>query len=327
MKARRFGLLLATLALAASLSTTGSSQDSRIEEGLIKSDDGVELFYQKTGRARRTLIIPGRLFTFDDFKQLSDEYTIISYDMRGRGRSSAVADGSKLGIHHDVQDLERVRRHFRVERASLIGYSYLGLMVVMYAMDHPERVERIVQIGPVPIKFGTKYPAGLAADDETGDPQELARLRQLRSQSYHLTNPAEYCEREWAYTRFRLVGDPAKVDRLGPSKCDMPNEWPTNLARHFEHSFASVQKLDLAREGIARVRVPVLTIHGTRDRNAPYGAGRDWAMTLPEARLLTVEGAAHQVFAEYPEIVFPAVRRFLGGAWPEKAERVTRLER
>jgi alpha-beta hydrolase superfamily lysophospholipase len=35
-----------------------------------------------------------------------------------------------------------------------------------------------------------------------------------------------------------------------------------------------VQKLDLPKEKSAAVNVPVLTMHGTKDRNAPYGSGR-----------------------------------------------------
>ena len=73
--------------------------------------------------------------------------------------------------------------------------------------------------------------------------------------------------------------------------------------------------------------MPVLTIHGTWDRNAPYAGGREWAMTLPDARLITVEGAAHQVTADATEVVLSAIDRFVGGAWPEKAEKVTALER
>lgn len=103
----------------------------------------------------------------------------------------------------------------------------------------------------------------------------------------------------------------------------MPNEWPVNLARHFESSFSSVQKLDLAKEKIATVNVPVLTIHGTRDRNAPYGAGREWALVLPNARLLTIKGGAHQTFDEFRDVVVAAVRSFLAGRWPENAEQVT----
>ncbi len=105
----------------------------------------------------------------------------------------------------------------------------------------------------------------------------------------------------------------------------MPNEWPSNLVKHFESSFTSVQKLDISKDKIASVKVPVLTIHGTKDRNAPYGAGREWALILSNARLLSIREGAHQSFDEFREIVIPAVRRFLEGNWPEGAERVTSL--
>jgi pimeloyl-ACP methyl ester carboxylesterase len=64
-------------------------------------------------------------------------------------------------------------------------------------------------------------------------------------------------------------------------------------------------------------------MHGTRDRNAPYGAGREWSYLLPNGRLLTVEGAAHQVFTESPVVVMPAVLEFLPGRWPTSATEVS----
>jgi pimeloyl-ACP methyl ester carboxylesterase len=222
--------------------------------------------------------------------------------------------------------VERIRQRFDVHKASLIGYSYLGLMIVMYAMGHPDRVDRLVQLGPVPMKFGTEYPDNLVAKDEPRDPKLLQELRRLRAEeNYHVTHPKEYCEKEWMYTRIGLVGNPANVDRVSAKPCEMPNEWPANLVKHFESSFASIQKLDISKEKIASVKVPVLTIHGTKDRNAPYGAGREWALKLPNARLLTIKGGAHQSFDEFPDIVLPAVRTFLAGNWPEGAEQVTCL--
>ena len=69
----------------------------------------------------------------------------------------------------------------------------------------------------------------------------------------------------------------------------------------------------------------VLTIHGTRDRNAPYGSGREWAGSLlSNARLVKIEGGAHQCFAEYPDRVFPAIETFLAGGWPKNAEQLAR---
>ena len=122
------------------------------------------------------------------------------------------------------------------------------------------------------------------------------------------------------------MGDPAKAASL-VSPCDMPNEWPVNLRRHFEHHFAGVQRLEVPEAALGRVRVPVLAIHGTWDRNAPYAAGREWARTLPDARLITVERAAHQVVTDAPEVVLPALDEFVMGRWPSRAEKITSLER
>jgi hypothetical protein len=43
---------------------------------------------------------------------------------------------------------------------------------------------------------------------------------------------------------------------------------------------------------------------------------------LPNARLLTVAGAAHQVGADAPGVVLAAVDIFLCGDWPASAVRV-----
>jgi proline iminopeptidase len=319
---RFFSLGLAILAAAMAMPLHAQ----QVTDGVVKTSDGVELYYVKAGNGPQTVILPARLFTFDDFRWLAERYTLISYDMRNRGRSSRVEDLDRISLAADVADLEAIRRHFQVGKFHTIGYSYLGLMVVLYTLEHPERVERIVQIGPVPLKFGTEYRSEYVATDrqQVMDRHGGARLRELRAANYHTEHPREYCEEEWSVVRFVLVGRASNVERMGPGVCDLPNEWPTNLARHMERHFGgSVMKLDVPRERVAKLQQPVLTIHGTKDRNAPYGAGREWSYLLPNGRLLTVEGGAHQVFAEWPDMVRPAVDGFLRGEWPPLAEKVT----
>jgi proline iminopeptidase len=274
------------------------------------------------------VIVPGRLFLARDLGSIARRHTVIFYDMRNRGKSARVEDGKLLTIQKDVEDLEQVRRHFGADRFVPIGWSYLGFMVVLYAMDYPNRVERLIQLGPVPRKFGTEYPASLLYRDSTPVPDSLAmaRLDSLERSGWAQGHPREYCEERFRATRVALVGDPAKAPRI-ESPCDMPNEWPVNFARHLQYHFGAIRRLEVSADSIAkRVTVPVLTIHGTKDRNAPYAAGREWALLLHNARLLTVKGAAHRVTLDAPEIVLPAIERFLGGQWPEGAERVTSLE-
>jgi alpha-beta hydrolase superfamily lysophospholipase len=75
-------------------------------------------------------------------------------------------------------------------------------------------------------------------------------------------------------------------------------------------------------EKLKALRFPVLTIHGTKDRNAPYGGGRQWSMLLSESRLVTVPRAAHMSWIEAPELVFSSIDAFLNGDWPTTSERV-----
>jgi len=299
----------------------------KVETGYVTSRDGVHLYYAKVGSGSETAIIPGRLFTLRDFQRLAAGRTLIFYDMRNRGLSDPVADVSKISLQHDIDDLEEVRAHFGVEKPDLVGFSYLGKIVVLYAIQYPNHINRIVQIGPVARKFGTKFPQTLTAGDEkkVPDPAEIKRIDTLYTNGFAKNHPKEFCEMEWKIEQRRMVVDPMSADRI-PSPCEMKNEWPVHLWPHFDPLLASDQALDIPKESIAKVTVPVLTIHGRKDRNAPYGGGREWDMLLPNARLITIDGAAHMSWVEFPELVFSSIDLFLSGRWPPRALPVKTLE-
>ncbi len=288
-------------------------------EGMLETEPGVQLYWRTTGQGTKTLIVPGGFLYQGALDVLAGDRRLILYDMRNRGRSSRIVDPVLLTIDADVRDLEAIRRHFKVESFDTIGYSYLGKMVVLYALEHPDRLERIVQIGPVAMRFGSIFPPDQDNfSEDILDAEAVAELRALRARGFHETSPQDYCEQEWRVIRARLVGDRGKADAL-KSNCALPNEWPTRIAFHLEHHFTSARGRDLDLADTAAVEVPVLTIHGTLDRNAAYGGGREWAAALPVGRLLTFEGAAHQVWTDSDQVT-PAIREFLDGDWPENAE-------
>ena len=83
-----------------------------------------------------------------DMEPLARGRRVIYYDQRGQGRSELITDGKKLGYEQHVADLEAVRVHFKLEKMSLIGNSWGGLLVSLYAVAHPDRVERMVLDSP-----------------------------------------------------------------------------------------------------------------------------------------------------------------------------------
>ena len=294
-------------------------------EGYLTTEDGVRLFYQTSGSGPKAVVIPNGIYLFDDFKRLANGRTLIFYDLRNRGRSDQVSDGSKLkgGVHHDVDDLEAVRRHFGISKVDLIGHSYMGFIVILYAMEYGAHVNRIVQVGPMGPYYGKEYPSHLTGADATLR-KVFAKLAELQKErGSH--EPKEFCRKFWSVLRLIYVVDPADADRINWGRCDLPNE--LNLMKYWnENVLPSIQSLNLAAEEVAKVKTPVLTLHGTRDRSAAYGGGREWALLLPNARLVTVENAGHAPWVEAPEEVFGSIETFVDGTWPEAAQKVELLD-
>jgi proline iminopeptidase len=294
-------------------------------EEYVTAEEGVHLFVQTLGSGPKTVLVPNRIYLFDALKALADGRTLIFCDPRNRGRSSGISDASKLerGIHHDVDDLEAVRRHFGMRHVDLIGHSYMGLTVVLYAMKYADHVGRVVQIGSMAPDSTKQYPAHLTSVDAVLG-EVLARLGELQKERQS-HDPREFCRKFWAILRVLYVADPADADRLEWEPCDLPNEM-TFMKQWNEHVMPTIQRLNLNADEIAKAKAPVLVIHGRKDRSAPYGGGRDWALRLPNARLVTVDSAAHVPWIEDPVEVFRALETFLNGAWPETAEKVESLD-
>ncbi|HJO02998.1 MAG TPA: alpha/beta hydrolase [Acidobacteriota bacterium] len=297
---------------------------TELKQGMVPTPDGTQLCAYRIGTGPQAVIIPNAIYLLEHFAYLGRDLTVVSYDLRNRGRSTPVHDRALLhrGIHHDVDDLETVRQFFELERPHLVGHSYLGLAVILYAITNPKNCGRIVQIGPPSPDHGAVYPPELTAPDlEAIASSESARqLQRLRNDGMVASDPKEFCRHWWEFMRRVYVAIPGAEVALGDHYCEFENEWPLNMEAHLSQNILpSIARLALRQEDIDQVEVPVLTIHGRRDRNAPYGAGRDWAARLSDARLLTIEEAAHFPFLERPDVVGPAVRQFLDGVWPTAA--------
>ncbi len=288
-------------------------------------EDGVRLYFERMGSGSNAVIIPNGFYFLTDFQHLADQRTLIVYDVRNRGRSETVTDPAKVarGIQQDVDDLEAVRRHFGIERADVIGHSYIGLVAGLYAMKYPAYVGRVVQIAPMQPDAAKQYPAHLTYADAVFS-DVMAKIGRM-IQEPPSGDPVEACRKFWSVLRMMYVADPKDAERIDWGRCDLPNE--RNFRRYWiGQIWPSIQRLKLATEDFAKAKAPVLIVHGNKDRSAPYGGGRDWAIELPNARLVTVENAAHAPWIETPDLVFGSIKTFLDGAWPEAAEKVTSLE-
>jgi len=328
---KQFSFLL-TISSIIILCTLSCNEDKKAfyEEGYINADNGVTLFYQRAGNGKEKIILPLGLYLYPGLKSLQDslDCTLVFYDVRNRGRSGHITDSSLIGIWQDVNDLETVRKHFAFEKVSLVGWSYLGMMVMLYATHHPEHIERIIQIGPVALKWDTEFPSEYKNTDPSPvDTTKSKEIEKLISEGYHLKEPKKFTERWHEVNGYPdLFGDTNNIKKVKNELmkvAELENEWYHNFWWHLTHHFfGSVQKLnaDSLWLEVKKITTPVLTIHGTKDRNAVYGAGRQWVKELRDAKLVTVKGAGHLPWYENPPKVLHSMTVFLKGKWPDDAE-------
>jgi proline iminopeptidase len=327
---RRICLIVLSTVLSAGYSPLDQSQgeakvpeerkDMRSSEGYITTEDGVRVFFRKTGSGPK-VFLPNGIHLFDEFKRFADRRTLIFYDVRNRGRSDRVGDSSKLvrGILNDVDDLDAVRRHFGVTQVDLIAHSYMGLMAGLYAIKYPAHINRLVLIGPMQPDFAKQYPAHLTGADATLA-EVLSKLAHLQKERPS-PDPKEVCEVFWSVLRPIYVVNPADAEKINWGRCELPNE--RNFMKYWsDNILPSIQKLHFSAAEFAKAKTPVLIVHGTKDRSSPYGGARDWTMMFPNGRLVTVHDAAHAPWIEKPDLVFGAIQTLLDGQWPGTAEKV-----
>jgi proline iminopeptidase len=69
------------------------------------------------------------------------------YDQRGGGQSPVPRE-TPVGWREHVADLEAIRVSLGIERLTLCGYSWGGLLALLYFCEHPQRVERLALVSP-----------------------------------------------------------------------------------------------------------------------------------------------------------------------------------
>ncbi len=127
-------------------------------DGYWSSSDGLRLHYRdyEGGKGRPPILcIPGLTRNSRDFdgvaERLAPDWRVICVELRGRGESGYAKDaGSYMPLTY-MADVEALIAELGLERFILFGTSLGGLITMLLAMKHKERIAgaMINDIGPV----------------------------------------------------------------------------------------------------------------------------------------------------------------------------------
>jgi pimeloyl-ACP methyl ester carboxylesterase len=280
------------------------------------TDDGVALHYRIVGAGPETVVIPVGLYLEEALRPLAAPgRRIVFYDPRHRGRSGR-GDLAAVGLDRQVRDLEALRDSLGIDRMALVGWSGPGMEMAVYAIRHPDRVTRLVQVAPVPPAAAIMGEAGGDRRGERTNRDSLEALDRRYDAGEFAGTPADYCRTRQRLTLPASFADTSLMARV-PDVCQWENEWPIHLWPYFSSLLGSFGEYDWRPE-LAALPVPRLVIHGRED-GIPLAGARAWVAGFPNARLIELSPAGHFPFLEQPDAFFAAVKRFLEGDWPPEA--------
>ena len=327
MKKSVFALVIALLF------ATGCVHSQDASEGYILTPDKVRIFYKIVGSGTETVVMvhggPGNSLESirADLVRLEKGRRLIYYDQRGQGRSEVITDEKKLGYENHVADLEAVRQHFKLEKMSLYGNSWGGLLISLYAVAHPDRIERMVLGNPAaPMhEFMTDQRDEIARRTEvmyTQKQRERLKFAEKSANWLKAKDVLAVCKEFFidilkTYTYSRTMDIGFKGDLCAGPKESVRQWRAVNYAL-----WRSLGDFNLLPK-LGVVTAPVLVIHGVADV-LPVRGSEFWASGYPNARLLLIEKAGHISHVERADVFFPAVETFLKGNFPAEAKKVER---
>lgn len=300
-------------------------------EGYITAPDGVRLFYKTVGSGAETLVAvhggPGNSLTsiLPDLEPLAKNRTVIYYDQRGNGRSDLIKDGEKLSIRKHIEDLETVRKFFKLEKMTLLGNSWGGLLIGFYAAAHPDRVERMVFHNPAaPTKafmFEMMDEIVRRLEQRYGDDQSKSYGALFNQQVWRKAKDPRAVCREFYQTILSVyVFKPESLQLLKGDLCSGSEDAVRNQLLVNKQILDSLGDWNLL-SSLGAVKAPALVVHGTADV-IPVASSEAWTGAMPNARLLLITESGHIPQVEQPEIFFKAVETFLKGDFPPDAKKI-----
>lgn len=254
----------------------------------------MKLHFREMGEGSPLLILHGLFGLSDNWqtlaKYLSQKYKIYLIDLRNHGRSPHSPDFNYTVMAADI--LEFMITH-NLPEAAIIGHSMGGKVAMHFALQHPEKVTKLIVVDIAPKSYPPHHQEILAA-------LNALDLKAVKSRAEVDETLAKYI--------------PEPDVRLFLSK---------NLYRQEDNSFAWRMNLPVIEQHIEEVgketsaeipfRKPTLFIRGGNSRYIKMENDTELILKLfPLAKIESIPNAGHWVHAEAPEAFYNLTVNFLG---------------
>lgn len=297
------------LMLAAGIALLGAAQlDAQAaRQGMLSLEDA-SLFYEIVGTGEPIVVVHGGPGLDHEYLQpgldaLGTRNTLIYYDQRGTGRSSAPMDESAISFDVFVDDIDALREALGYERVSVLGHSFGSLIALEYARRYPDRTRALILMNPV--EPGSRY------QEETARRQEQRRSAEVAEEMAELRESEAFAARDPAtLSRFYrlafrpIVRDPDTVEEVDLDLAGTTARQGQDVAQLLGTSLGPVEWWDR----LESIEAATLVLHGRYDA-PPMDMARELAEAFPLGTFEVLD-AGHFPYVEDRQGLLSAVSSF-----------------
>lgn len=263
------------------------------ERGMLPVDGGT-LYYETMGEGEPLVLLHGGFLDHrmwdDQFELMAGQFRVIRYDARGNGLSR-----NSYGGHCDYEDLRVLMDSLRVERANIMGLSLGGRVAIDFAIEHPERVRRIIAVSP-----------GLSGYEFNSD-EEQKYMQEIRAAYFD----ADFDRVADVFLRAWTIGPHRQPEAVRPEVSARALEWIRQAVYLAMDGGPLIEADPPAIGRLAEIKVPLLVIAGDQDMPGIAAIADMIETEVPGAQKLVIKDAAHMVHIEKPREFNSAVFGFL----------------
>jgi proline iminopeptidase len=286
-----------------------SAREDRVSTG--KSS----LYVRDVGRGPPVIVLHGgpdfdHRYLLPDLDRLADSFHLIYYDQRGRGQSADNVQPEDVSLQSDVDDIDRIRQHFHLDKTILLGHSWGTVLALEYALRHPSQVSQLILMNPAPASAADYAVLRKAYVQEIGADMDRQRAM-LASAAYKAGDP------EAVVARYRIHFKPALARAedyeklMGIMKAAFVAQGSDGIVKSRaveDRLMAETWALDGydLHPKLRSLKIPTVVISGDHDF-IPPDIAEHIAGAIPNARLVTLKNCGHFSYMECPADVRAAL--------------------
>lgn len=264
---------------------------------------GVTLFTRTVGAGPEVIVLHGGPgahldYLLPQFDELATGRRLRYYDQRGGGRSAVERD-VPVGWREQVGDLDALIDHWDLAPATILGYSWGGLLAQLYAVEHPDRVARLALVSPAPLTRATRAEFERRFAERSQSAGIVRAREELKASGLKDRDPDAYRRRAFELSVAGYFHDFENVRDLTPFRV---------TARTQQEVWESLGDYDL-RDRVGALDLPARVFHGRYDP-IPLASAKETAELL-DAALVIFEHSGHVPYIEDHEQFVTALDAWL----------------